>query len=44
VGQVAYKWSKSLRWVFEYGHVDNFTDGVKGAKTDQGSVGMMLFF
>jgi hypothetical protein len=44
VGQITYKWSKSLRWVAEYGHIDNYTDGVKGAKSDQGSLGMMLFF
>jgi hypothetical protein len=44
VGQLTYKWSKSLRWVFEYGHFDFYSDGAKAAKTDQGSVGMMLFF
>jgi hypothetical protein len=44
VGQLTYKWSKSLRWVAEYGHIDGYTDGVKGSKTDQGSLGMMLFF
>ena len=44
VGQVTYKWSKSLRWVFEYGHIDGFNDGSKTSKSDQGSVGMMLFF
>jgi hypothetical protein len=44
VGQITYKWTKSLRWVAEYGHIDNYTDGVKGAKSDQGSLGMMLFF
>jgi hypothetical protein len=44
VGQVTYKWSKSLRWVFEYGHIDGYNDGSKTSKSDQGSVGMMLFF
>ncbi len=29
VGQITYKWSKSLRWVFEYGHIDGYGDGVK---------------
>ena len=44
VGQLTYKWSKSLRWVAEYGHIDGFTDGDKTSKSDQGSLGMMLFF
>jgi hypothetical protein len=44
VGQLTYKWSKSLRWVFEYGHIDGYSGGVKTSKSDQGSVGMMLFF
>ena len=44
VGQFTYKWSKSLRWVAEYGHIDNYTAGTKVGKTDQGSLGMMLFF
>jgi hypothetical protein len=44
VGQITYHWSKSLRWVAEYGHIDNYTGDVKSAKTDQGSLGMMLFF
>jgi hypothetical protein len=44
VGQVTYKWSKSLRWVAEYGHIDGYTDGSKTSKSDQGSLGMMLFF
>jgi hypothetical protein len=44
VGQLTYKWSKSLRWVAEYGHIDGYTDGVKDSKGDQGSLGMMLFF
>jgi hypothetical protein len=44
VGQITYKWSKSLRWVAEYGHIDGFTDGAKSSKSDQGSLGMMLFF
>jgi hypothetical protein len=44
VGQLTYKWSKSLRWVAEYGHIDNYSDGVKATKADQGSLGMMLFF
>ncbi len=44
IGQVTYKWSKSLRWVAEYGHIDGYTDGTKDSKSDQGSLGMMLFF
>jgi hypothetical protein len=44
VGQITYKWSKSLRWVAEYGHIDNYSFGVKASKGDQGSLGMMLFF
>jgi hypothetical protein len=44
VGQLTYKWSKSLRWVAEYGHIDGYGNGVKNSKSDQGSVGMMLFF
>ncbi len=44
VGQFTYKWSKSLRWVFEYGHIDGYNLGAKTSKSDQGSVGMMLFF
>jgi hypothetical protein len=44
VGQITYKWSKSLRWVAEYGHIDGYSDGAKTSKGDQGSLGMMLFF
>jgi hypothetical protein len=43
-GQITYKWSKSLRWVLEYGHIDGYSDGAKSSKGDQGSLGMMLFF
>jgi hypothetical protein len=44
IGQLTYKWSKSLRWVAEYGHIDGYGNGVKNSKSDQGSLGMMLFF
>jgi hypothetical protein len=44
IGQLTYHWSKSLRWVAEYGHIDGYSLGVKGSKSDQGSLGMMLFF
>jgi hypothetical protein len=44
VGQITYKWSKSLRWVAEYGHIQNYNDGSQSSKSDQGSLGMMLFF
>jgi hypothetical protein len=44
VGQFTYKWSKSLRWVAEYGHIDGYAGGTKVSKSDQGSLGMMLFF
>ena len=37
VGQITYKWSKSLRWVAEYGHIDGYGDGAKTSKGDQGS-------
>ena len=32
VGQITYKWSKSLRWVFEYAHIDGYSDGAKTSK------------
>jgi hypothetical protein len=44
IGQITYKWSKSLRWVAEYGHIQNFSDGDEATNSDQGSLGMMLFF
>jgi hypothetical protein len=44
IGQITYKWSKSLRWVGEYGHIETFSGGTKDGKSDQGSLGMMLFF
>jgi hypothetical protein len=44
IGQLTYKWTKSLRWVAEYGHIDGYAGGVKATKADQGSLGMMLFF
>ena len=44
IGQVTYKWTKSLRWVAEYGHIDGYTLSTKTSKSDQGSLGMMLFF
>lgn len=44
IGQVTYKWTKSLRWVAEYGHIDGYSFGTKDSKSDQGSLGMMLFF
>jgi hypothetical protein len=44
IGQLTYKWSKSLRWVAEYGHIDGYSSGAKTSKSDQGSLGMMLFF
>ena len=44
IGQITYKWSKSLRWVAEYGHIEGFAGGAKGSSSDQGSLGMMLFF
>jgi hypothetical protein len=44
VGQLTYKWSKSLRWVAEFGHIENLADGEKVSKSEQGSIGMMLFF
>jgi hypothetical protein len=44
IGQFTYKWSKSLRWVAEYGHIQGYTGGEQTSKSDQGSLGMMLFF
>jgi hypothetical protein len=44
IGQLTYKWSNSLRWVAEYGHIQNYGDGEEVSKSDQGSIGMMLFF
>jgi hypothetical protein len=44
IGQFTYKWSKSLRWVAEYGHIQGYTGGAETSKGDQGSLGMMLFF
>jgi hypothetical protein len=44
IGQLTYKWSKSLRWVAEYGHIQGYTGGDETSKADQGSLGMMLFF
>jgi hypothetical protein len=44
VGSVTYMWTKSLRWVFEYTHGNSESqDGVK-MSSEQGAVGMMLFF
>ena len=45
VGQITYKWSKSLRWVAEYGHIDGLQrrrQGLQGAI--RARLGMMLFF
>jgi hypothetical protein len=44
IGQLTYKWSKSLRWVAEYGHIQNYAGDTEASKSDQGSLGMMLFF
>jgi hypothetical protein len=44
IGQFTYKWSKSLRWVAEYGHIQGYSGGEQTSKSDQGSLGMMLFF
>jgi len=44
IGQITYKWSKSLRWVAEYGHIEGFGACAKVSSSDQGSLGMMLFF
>jgi len=44
VGQITYKWTKSLRWVGEFGYVQNYVLGTEVNKTTQGSIGMMLFF
>jgi hypothetical protein len=44
VGQITYKWTKSLRWVAEYGNISNYAFEDKQTQTSQGSLGMMLFF
>jgi hypothetical protein len=44
VGQITYKWTKSLRWVAEYANIAGYDLGTKDSKTNQGSLGMMLFF
>lgn len=44
VGSVTYLWTKSLRWVAEYTYAKaESQDGVK-ATSNQGALGMMLFF
>ena len=44
VGAVTYMWTKSLRWVAEYTYAKSAAqDGTK-ATSNQGAVGMMLFF
>jgi hypothetical protein len=44
VGAVTYEWTKALRWVAEYTYAKSEAhDGVK-ATSNQGALGMMLFF
>ena len=44
VGSITYLWTKSLRWVAEYTYAKaESQDGVK-ATSNQGALGMMLFF
>ena len=44
VGSITYLWTKSLRWVAEYTYAKAEShDGVK-ATSNQGALGMMLFF
>ncbi|HKV75418.1 MAG TPA: hypothetical protein VJN95_12935 [Gemmatimonadales bacterium] len=44
VGQITFKWTKSLRWVAEFAHITGHADGAKSSQGDQGSLGMMLFY
>jgi hypothetical protein len=44
IGQLTYKWSNSLRWVGEFGYIQNYGGGDEVSKSTQGSLGMMLFF
>jgi hypothetical protein len=44
VGQITFKWTKSLRWVAEYTNTSAHTLGVKVSTGNQGSIGMMLFY
>ena len=45
IGQLTYKWTKSLRWVAEYGHIETFYGRYKGRRSRiRAPLGMMLFF
>jgi hypothetical protein len=44
VGQITFKWTKSLRWVAEYTNTSAHNLGVKVSTGNQGSIGMMLFY
>lgn len=44
VGAVTYMWTKSLRWVFEYTHGNSESQNGVKISSDQGALGMMLFF
>ncbi len=44
IGEITYKWTKSLRFVAEFDHFDSHSGGVKGPSTNQGAVGFMLFY
>jgi hypothetical protein len=44
VGQITFKWTKSLRWVAEFTNTSTYGDGAKTSTGNQGSLGMMLFY
>jgi hypothetical protein len=44
VGSITYLWTKSLRWVAEYTYVKSTSHDGAEATSNQGAVGMMLFF
>jgi hypothetical protein len=44
VGSITYMWTKSLRWVAEYTYAKAKSQDGSEATSNQGAVGMMLFF
>jgi hypothetical protein len=44
VGSVTYLWTKSLRWVAEYTYTKSTSHDGAEATSNQGAIGMMLFF
>ena len=44
VGSITYMWTKSLRWVAEYTYAKAKSQSGSEATSNQGAIGMMLFF